>query len=159
MNTIAKKTFLPRGLVYRMLSKESEYASRWEKDKESQNPIFPDNCVARSTGQPFTLMEWKAFAQKYLNEAETAYAEFCPDLGAIRIRLLKAASLLVTALQVHGEEEDLDRLAGVSSADFPILHGGLKTFTKMKEDRVYVTEDGVEYMLAPGNKLRKVDEQ
>jgi len=132
MNSLKKQTFLPRELVYEMLTKENNYAQGWAKDKESKSPVFPDHTVNRTTGQPFSMMDWVVFAEKYIDEAKLAYGNYCPDLRTIRIRLLKAASLLTTALQVHGEETDLDDIAGVSSSKFPIQHGGLQTFKDAK---------------------------
>lgn len=122
-----EQSMLRRNEVYRMLTKEDNYARGWGEGKEQVNPIFPDHVVTRSTGQPFGIFDFVIFAEKYLNEAKLAHANFTPDNGAIRIRLIKAASLLVTALQVHGSDTDIERLAGVSSSKFPILHGGLQT--------------------------------
>lgn len=118
-----------REKVYEMLSKEDKYAQGWVKNGRKK-----DAYVSVTTDQPFTLMEWIIFAEKYLNEAKLAYANYTPDLGTIRIRLLKATSLLVSALQVHGKEEDMERLAGVSSSKFPILHGGLRTFERLVDE-------------------------
>ncbi len=132
MNSLKRQTFLPRELVYEMLTKENDYAKGWEKDKESQKPPFPDHTVNRTSGEPFSMMDWIVFAEKYLKDAKEGYANYCPDLRVIRIRMLKAASLLVTALQVHGEETDLEDIAGVSSNKFPALRGGLETFKEMK---------------------------
>lgn len=114
---------LGRNKVYEMLTKEDNYAQRWAKGGRKK-----DTYTSATTGQPFSLMEWIVFVEKYLDEAKICYANYTPDLGAVRIRLLKAASLLVGALQVHGKGEDLERLAGVSATKFPILHGGLATF-------------------------------
>jgi hypothetical protein len=126
MYTTETQQALDREQVYEMLTKENEYAKGWGEGKEAIHPGFPDHMVCRSTGQPFGMFDFLVFTEKYLEEAKLAYANYTPDLGAIRIRFLKAASLLVTALQVHGEPGDLERLAGVSSSKFPILHGGLK---------------------------------
>lgn len=113
---------LDRKLVYKMLTKENRYARGWGKCGRKE-----DHLVSAQTGQPFSLMDWLVFADKYLDEAKLCWANYTPDVGAVRIRLIKAASLLVTALQVHGKPEDLDRLAGVSCSKFPILHGGMAT--------------------------------
>lgn len=121
---------MEREKVYEMLTKEDNYAQGWAKGGRKQ-----DAYVSTTTGQPFSLVEWVLFAEKYLDEAKLAYINYTPDLGAIRIRLLKAASLLVSALQVHGKEEDLERLAGVSSSKFPILHGGLATFDALTDEK------------------------
>jgi hypothetical protein len=71
-------------------------------------------------------MDWLVFAEKYLNDAKTAWAGYTPDKRAITCRLLKAASLLVTCLTVHCSESDLEQIAGVSSTNFPIYTKGLK---------------------------------
>lgn len=132
MNSLKEQSFVDRELVYDMLTKENEYAKGWEKDKESQKPPFPDHTVNRTTGEPFSMMDWIVFAEKYLGEAKIAYSNYTPDLRAIRIRMLKAASLLVTALQVHGDVDDINGIAGVSSGKFPIMHGGLQVFKDLK---------------------------
>src|SRR3989344_825225 len=121
---------IKRERVYDMLTKEDQYAQGWGKNGRKK-----DAYVSVSTGQPFTLMEWIIFAEKYLDEAKLAYANYTPDLGTIRIRLIKATSLLVSALQVHGKLEDLERLAGISSSKFPILHGGMKTFESLIDEK------------------------
>jgi hypothetical protein len=139
-----------------MLTREDNYAAQWSKDKEATNPDFPDHTVSRTTGNPFSLMDWIVFAQKYIDEAKECYANFTPDQRAVRIRLLKAASLFVTALQVYGEPTDMEEIAGISSTNYPILRGGLKTFLTMKNDGVYTTESGEKYMLGPNNVLIRV---
>ena len=131
MVTRDKAEFLDRELIYAMLTKEDTYAGAWAKGKESVNPAFPGHAVSRRTGQPFTESEWMDFAQKYIDEARLALANYTPDMRAIRIRMLKAASLLVTALQVHGAKADLDDIAGITSEKYPIFHGGLQTFQRM----------------------------
>jgi hypothetical protein len=110
---------IERKLVYEMLDKENAYAQGWNRDK-----------VGHDVGndQRWGFMDWIIFAEKYLNEAKDVWANYTPDDRAVRIRLLKAASLLITALQVHGTEADLQDIAGVSSQKFPIFYGGLKTF-------------------------------
>jgi hypothetical protein len=123
-----KMKILTREQIYAMLDKEDAYAQGWARGGRKKDAY---QCV--STGLPFTLMEWVVFAEKYLDEAKVAYANYTPDMGAVRIRLLKAASLLVSALQVHGKEDDIERLAGISSSRFPILHGGLATFNKLTD--------------------------
>lgn len=121
---------LTREQVYEMLTKEDRYAQGWGKGGRKK-----DAYVSASTGQPFGLMDWIVFAEKYLDEAKLAYANYTPDQGAVRIRLIKAASLLVSALTVHGQPEDLERLAGVSSSKFPILHGGLALFDAITNEK------------------------
>lgn len=124
-------TFLDRSAIYEMLTKENAYAGAWGKGKESIHPAFPAHTVSRRTGQPFTESEWMDFAQKYLDEARLALANYTPDMRAVRIRMLKAASLIVTALQVHGDAADIEDIAGVSSNKYPVLHGGLQTFQSL----------------------------
>lgn len=128
---------MKREEVYEMLTKENEYAQGWAKGGRKK-----DAYVSASTGQVFTLMEWLIFAEKYLDEAKLAYANYTPDQGAVRIRLMKAASLLVTALQLHGKDDDLERLAGVSSSKFPILHGGLATFDALTDEHGHLKSLG-----------------
>jgi hypothetical protein len=121
------KYFMDRDWVYDMLTKEDQYASGWgEAEGEKSNPVFPEHTINYETGDPFSLMDFIVFTEKYLNDAKAAYSNYCPDNGAVRIRLIKAASLLVTALQVHGKFEDLELLAGKSSdKTYPIRYGGL----------------------------------
>lgn len=126
---------IKRKKVYEMLTKENEYAQRWAKGGRKQ-----DAYVEATTSQPFSLMDWVVFAEKYLNEAKLAYANYTPDQGAVRIRLLKAASLLVSALEAHAKEDDLSRLAGVSATKFPILHGGLATFDTFTNEQGQLKE-------------------
>jgi hypothetical protein len=116
---------IPRTLVYEMLTKEDAYAQGWAKGKK-------DAYTSRSTGQPFQYTDWLVFAEKYFNEAKLCYANYTPDLRAIRSRMLKAASLLVSGLQTLGEETDLRDIAGVSSNKYPIFHGGLQTFNQVR---------------------------
>jgi hypothetical protein len=131
MFTKDESYFLDREIIYAMLTAEDRYASGWGEAKASSVPVFPDHSVNADTGMPFSMMEWLVFAEKYIDEAKVAYGNYVPDLRAIRIRLLKAASLLVTALQVHGENSDLNDIAGVSSTNYPIIHGGLQAYKDM----------------------------
>jgi hypothetical protein len=132
---------LSRELVYGMLTKEDNYAKGWGEGKKTVHPEFPDHVVSRSTGEPFGVFDFLVFAEKYLDEAKLAHANYTPDRGAIRIRLIKAASLLVTALQVHGAEDDWDRLAGVSSTKFPIMHGGLELLKQLQAQNSSVVDE------------------
>jgi hypothetical protein len=128
MNTRNEQYFMDRIRIYEMLTKEEQYASGWgepEYGEDKTHPVFPEHAVSSETGQPFSLIEWINFTQKYLDEARLAESNYCPDTASVRIRVLKAASLLVTALQVHGKLEDYKNLAGVSSTNYPINHGGL----------------------------------
>jgi hypothetical protein len=135
--TVAPSTGLkvvPRTAIYDAITKEDQYAQGWAKGKRSVDGTVPDHLVSRQTGQPFSSMEWVIFAEKYLNEAKTAYANFLPDMNVVNIRLLKAASLLVSALQCSASQQDLDKIAGVSSTGFPIQHGGLSAFKQYAKD-------------------------
>jgi hypothetical protein len=119
--------------VFEMIQKEAEYAAGWGKGtrKLSQVEGVSDadvHSLAPLAGQPYSMIDFMVFAKKYWDEAELAYANFTPDGGAVRIRILKVVSLLVRALQVHGRASDLERLAGVSSSKFPVIVGGLKAF-------------------------------
>lgn len=130
MHTKDKHYMLTRAEVYAMLTKEDQYAQGWGKGKAPNETAkaFPGHVVSRTTGDPFSECELVTFAEKYLAEFKMAEANYCPDRRATRIRLLKAASLLVTALQVHGSVDDLADIAGVSSSKFPIIAGGLSAF-------------------------------
>lgn len=141
MHTKDEQQFLPRELVYAMLTKEDQYAQGWGEGKKTVHPEFPDHTVSRTTGQPFTLIEYINFAEKYIAEAKLAHANYLPDNGALRIRVIKAASLFVTALQVHGRPEDFDRLAGVSSSKFPIMHGGLELLKQLQAANAPVVDE------------------
>ena len=88
---------------------------------------FPDHTVSAITGHPYSIVEWVNFAEKYLKEIKQGHAEFCPDERALRIRLIKAASCLITALQVHGEGNDTE-IAGTSSSKWPLNGGGLSEY-------------------------------
>ena len=106
------------------------HQSGWGKAKRKKN-----HNVSVRTGHPFDYANFLDFAQKYMDEARRANVEYCPDSAAIRVRILKAASCLVRALEVHGQEDDAERIAGVSSAKhFPILGGGLATFEMLSDE-------------------------
>lgn len=125
---------IARELVYEMLTKEDNYAKGWASPTpRPDGTVKTDHMCSAKTGLPFGHMDWIVFAEKYLNEAKLAYANYTPDDRTIRIRLIKAASLLVSALQCHCEESDLETIAGVSSRGFPVLHGGLATFKEMQK--------------------------
>lgn len=116
-----------------MLQKEYDYSAGWGKGdrKVSKVPGVPDhlvNSLPPIEGQPFSIPDLMCFARKYLDEADQTIAHFTPDGGATRIRILKAVSLLVSALRIHGRTSDLKRLAGASCSEFPILPSGLKGF-------------------------------
>lgn len=141
MNSRTKKSFLSREAIYEMLTKENEYAKGWDR-KNPNSDVFPAHTVSRESGEPFTLIEWLNFAQKYLDEARLAHSNYCPDLATLRIRFIKAASLLVTALQVHGDETDLN-IAGISSSThYPVIHGGLAAYKASKEGQEEEKENG-----------------
>lgn len=121
--------------VFDMIRKEAEYAKGWSKGSRKISKVEGienhDVCpLAPLDGQPYSTMDFLIMAEKYFEEAKLAFANFTPDGAAVRIRFLKVASLLVRALQVHGRASDLERIAGVSSSEFPILGGGLKTFNE-----------------------------
>jgi len=100
---------ISRELVYKMLDKEHGYAQGWGGPEHDAQ---------------WGYMDWLTFAEKYTDEAKLAWSNYSPDERTVRIRLIKAASLLVTALQYLGEESDI-AIAGISSSSFPIRHGGL----------------------------------
>jgi len=118
--------------IYAALTAEDNYAKAWSKGKESAVPGVEPHMVSRRNGQPFTEMEWLTFAELYLNEAKQGYANYVPDIRAVHIRLLKAANLLISALQVNVKDIDaLNSMAGKSRTDFPVLRGGLKEFKEI----------------------------
>jgi hypothetical protein len=47
--------------------------------------------------------------------------------------LLKAASLLIAAVQVNSTPEELESMSGKSRTDFPVLRGGLKEFKEINK--------------------------
>jgi hypothetical protein len=71
--------------------------------------------VSAVTGLPLSVMDWLNFPEKHIAEAKFAYARFCPGERAIRIRSLKAASIFISALQVHAEQAG-DTWQGVNPA-------------------------------------------
>lgn len=127
---------IPQETVFKMIQKEAEYATGWGKGKRKLSKVegISDadvHALAPLDGQPYSLMDFMTFAEKYWDEAKQAYTNFTPDGGAVRIRILKVISLLTRALEVHGRASDLERLAGVSSSKFPVLGGGLSTFNEV----------------------------
>lgn len=126
--------------VFDCIRKEMEYSKGWAKESRKCSKVegVGDEDVhahAPLDGQPFSVSDFMAFAKKYWDEAELAYANFTPDGGAVRIRIIKILNLLVRALMVHGRVSDLERLAGKSSRDFPVLGGGLKTFDEVTTEK------------------------
>lgn len=125
--------------VFDMIRKEGEYAAGWAKgQKTSQVEGIAEEDVHALPplhGQPYSIADYMAFAQKYWDEAELAMSNFTPDGGAVRIRILKVVSLLSRALKVHGRASDLERLAGHSCKEFPIMSGGMSTFKEMTNDQ------------------------
>jgi hypothetical protein len=124
-NTKFESQLSTRQQVYNALTREDEYAQGWAGPNNSRKA---DAYVSAKTGRPFTEMEWIIFAEKYLNEAKEAYANYVPDMNAVNIRLLKAASLLVSALTTATTPEQLEQIAGISSTKFPINRQGLKDY-------------------------------
>ena len=95
------------------MTKEDNYAKAWSKGKQSKVEGVEDHMVRRDTGIPFSEAEWILFAEKYTNEAKVAYANFVPDSRALSSRLLKAASMLIAALQTNvADQQELDDIAG-----------------------------------------------
>ena len=112
--------------VYEMLTKENDYAQGWNRSPEGEDP---------GNDQNWGYMDWIIFAEKYLSEAKLAWAEYTPDERAVRIRIMKAASLLVTALENLGKDSDLQDIAGISSTKYPVLKGGLQTYKNLTQPR------------------------
>src|SRR5882672_7828273 len=98
---------IEREVVYDGLTSENEYAAGWALGGNRKKDQY---CSVR-TGAPFSEMEWITFAEKYINEAKLGYANYVKDMRAIHIRILKAASLLVSALQAN--DADIKSIAGV----------------------------------------------
>lgn len=125
--------------VFDLIRKESEYAKGWAKGSRKSSKVdgVADEDVgalAPLAGQPYSMADFKTFAKKYWDEADLAMTNFTPDGGSIRIRIIKVIGLLVRLLMVHGRTSDLERLAGHSSSEFPILGGGLKTFNELTSE-------------------------
>jgi hypothetical protein len=119
-----------RQQVYDALTKEDQYAQGWAYGGRKA-----DAYVSAKTGLPFEQIRWINFAQKYINEALLADANYLKDENAINIRVLKAASLLVSALTVNVTPEQLAQIAGVSSSKFPLYRNGLKDYEdELKKD-------------------------
>jgi len=116
--------------VYDAITREDNYAQGWAGPAGSRKA---DAYVSARTGKPFTEMEWITFAEKYLNEAKLAYANYIKDMNVVNIRMLKAASLLISALTTSATPEDLQKIGGVSSSKFPIMTGGLCDLKKDRE--------------------------
>lgn len=119
--------------VFEMIRKEAEYAKGWAKGARKLSKVegVADedvHALSPCAGMPYSMSDFQDFAQKYWDEARLALANFTPDGAAARIRYLKVVSLLVRLLMVHGRPSDLERIAGASSREFPIMSGGLKTF-------------------------------
>jgi len=122
--------------VFECIRREMEYSRGWAKGKDKSvavEGVDPSDVhrLPPLSGQPYSIMDFMTFAEKYWDEAKEAYTNFTPDGGAVRIRLIKVLNLLARALMVHGRPSDLERLAGKSSADFPVIGGGLKKFDEV----------------------------
>jgi hypothetical protein len=125
--------------VYALVDAELEYSKGWGKGSRKISKVegVADEDVhahAPLEGQPYSISDFKTFAKKYWDEIDDALTNFTPDGGAVRIRIIKVLNLLTRAMMVHGREDDLERLAGKSSRDFPILGGGLKTFNELTDE-------------------------
>jgi hypothetical protein len=124
--------------VVECIQKENAYATKgWNKGnrKVSMYEGIGDDAVHSGTsgpaGTPFSLADWWVFTRKYFNEIPDVMANYTPDGGAVRIRIIKVISLLVRALMIYGRPSDLERLAGVSSRNFPVLGGGIAAFDEL----------------------------
>ncbi len=145
--------------VMECIQKENEYATKWAKGgrKISQVEGVSDDAVHAGTGgpagQPFGISDWWVFARKYFNEIPDALANYMPDGGSARIRIIKVISLLVRCLMIYGRPSDIHRLAGVSSKNFPVLGGGISTFDELSSAEgclIPTTETGALRNEAPG---------
>lgn len=123
--------------VMELIRKENAYATKWAKGSRKVSKVegVSDDAVHAGTGgpagQPFSISDWWIFARKYFNEIPDAIANYMPDGGSARIRIIKTVSLLVRCLMIYGRTSDLERLAGVSSSKFPVLGGGISTFDEL----------------------------
>ncbi|MCI0559645.1 MAG: hypothetical protein MN733_14220 [Nitrososphaera sp.] len=113
--------------VFDAVRREEMYARGWGKPRP-EAPNKQDHFTSTRTGWPFSLVEWMVFAEKYLNEARLAYANYTPDHRAVAVRMLKAAYLLLAGIEVNLTKQEIGTIGGHSSNKFPILHGGLATF-------------------------------
>jgi hypothetical protein len=126
--------------VMECVRRENEYAKGWNKGdrKVSRVEGIDDGDVHSGTtgpvGQPFGIADWHDFAGKYFEEIPKAMASYTPDGGSVRIRIIKVIALLVRCLMIYGRPSDLERLAGKSSSDFPILAGGIKAFDALSNN-------------------------
>lgn len=150
--------------VFEMIDKELEYSKGWSKGSRKVSKVEGvDDADVHSleplAGQPYSIADFKTFATKYWDEIDAALTGFTPDGGAVRIRIIKVLNLLVRAMMVYGRPSDLERLAGKSSRDFPVLEGGLKTFQEVTSDEGCLIPTAATGSLkneAPGcNPLRK----
>jgi hypothetical protein len=121
------------------IQKEMQYSQGWAKGSRKISKVegVEDNDVHSLeplVGQPYSIADFKTFAKKYWDEIDAAMTSFTPDGGAVRIRIIKVLNLLTRALMVHGRPSDIERLAGKSSSEFPILSGGLKIFDALSSE-------------------------
>lgn len=119
-----------RNAVYDALTREDNYAQGWAGPENSRKE---DAYVSARTKLPFSSMEWIIFAEKYIDEAKLAYSNYMEDQNVVNIRLLKAASLLVSALTTSATPEDLEKIAGVSSTKFPFNQRGLADYLEAQK--------------------------
>lgn len=130
---------LTQDQVFEMIRKEAEYGTKWAKGSRKLSKVegvsdADVHSLPPLEGQPYSVSDFMDYSQKYWDEARLALANFTPDGAAPRSRILKVVSLLVRCLQVHGRPSDIQRIAGVSSSKFPILHGGLQTFDEVTNE-------------------------
>lgn len=128
--------------VVACVKKENDYAQRgWTKGSRKVSKVegVADGDVHSGTGgpagYPFSISDWWIFTRKYFNEIPDVLANYTPDGGSARIRIIKVISLLVRCLMIYGRPSDLERLAGVSSRNFPILGGGISTFDELSTSK------------------------
>ena len=127
--------------VFDLIRKENDYAAGWGKGTRKLSKVegIRDADVHGGTsgplGQPYSIADWKIFAGKYWDEIDQVLANFTPDGGAVRIRLIKVAFMIIRCLMLYGQTSDIERLAGKSSRDFPVMQGGLKTFQESTTEK------------------------
>ena len=114
--------------VFDAVRREEMYARGWGRPR----PEAPakDDHVSRTDfpNVPWSLADWVVFAEKYLLEAKLAYANYTGDRRVIAVRLLKAAYLLLAAIETNLTEQEIATIGGVSSTAFPFQNRGLLGF-------------------------------
>ena len=115
--------------VFEAVRREEAYARGWGDPKQRPDGK-KDHYTDLKTGLPYRPMDWIAFAEKYIQDAKLAWANYTPDERGVTVRMLKAAYLLLAGVAVSHTPDEIETLGGYSSNRYPIHHGGLQA---MKE--------------------------